>query len=408
MKFANTMFRTALTLVALTTILCVATTTLRNEAFAYISFESDESSCPYAEWRVFLVGTNDYSGALPDMRFAENDVDEMREHLEELGVPRENMTVLKASNPEFYDSTSSAAIETRFEEYLDSLTEDSVAFVFFSGLGFEDNGPCYAPHDFRLDRVKRTRLSFDKIAHELAESPAKFKLLCADIARTSLPQKRNHKTDGDERLEKVDASNLFVIMGCKAEENSYEIPDLEHGIFASVLLDAISGMGDGNDDGETTVREFVDFLNREVPERANSFVGREQTPDFRLYTYDLTKVLELMEFSLFPAKPDLSDLSQFIESDEEEGEGEEVVVVESEETEAVEEGSEDGEETDEVDADVEEESEETEVVEEDSEDGEETDEADAAAEEESEETEVVEEDSEDDEEESEDDDDDDD
>ena len=308
MKFANIMFRTALTLVALTTALCVATTTLRDEAFASLSSESDKSSSPYAEWRVFLVGTNDYSGELPDTRFAENDVDEMRERLEELGVSRENMTVLKASNSEFYDSTSSGAIETRFEEYLDSLTEDSVAFVFFSGLGFEDNGPCYAPHDFRLDRFEETRLSFTDLARRLAESPAKFKLLCADTARLPLsePSLEGAESEYEKSLERGDASalldnasNLLVVMGCKANGNSFESPDLEHGLFTSVLLEALSGMGDANDDGVISMREFIEFLNKNVPKASMELCNKAQVPDFKLYTSGLTEVLELLEFPLF-------------------------------------------------------------------------------------------------------------
>ena len=81
MKFANFKIRLMLTLVAFAAVFFVSAA-LRGATSASPGIMLDrgeeasepEPTNPYAEWRVFLVGTNDYSGALPDMRFAENDV----------------------------------------------------------------------------------------------------------------------------------------------------------------------------------------------------------------------------------------------------------------------------------------------------------------------------------------------
>ena len=83
-----------------------------------------------AEWRVFLAATNNYTSEIGELRYAENDVDELVNIFRALGVKDENLIVLKSSNKDPYKTTSQRSIERNYKRFIDGLTENSIAFVF--------------------------------------------------------------------------------------------------------------------------------------------------------------------------------------------------------------------------------------------------------------------------------------
>ena len=280
--------------VALASLLCAALAILPSAARAGMRVDS-------TNWRVFLVGVNDYTSSIADLRYAESDVDALAERFRELGVARENITVLKGSNTDFYEAASSTAIKLRYQEFLESLDSNSIAFVFFSGQAFDVNGVYLAPSDFRLDRIAETSLSVDDMIDQLGASPAKFKLFCADIARTGLPSSHDELVVPepiDRHVSSANSSNLLAILGSRSAERAYEAPNLQHGIFTVALLDCMAA-GDADGNRCVTVREMIDYLHRRVPELSRRFNRAEQHPDFWLRTNDYFQVRQIEEFRLF-------------------------------------------------------------------------------------------------------------
>ncbi len=280
--------------VALASLLCAALAILPSAARAGMRVDT-------TSWRVFLVGVNDYTSSIADLCYAESDVDALAERFRELGVARENITVLKGSNTDFYEAASSTAIKLRYQEFLESLDSNSIAFVFFSGQAFDVNGVYLAPSDFRLDRIAETSLSVDDMIDQLGASSAKFKLFCADIARTGLPSSHDELVVPepiDRHASRADSSNLLAILGSRSAERAYEAPNLQHGIFTVALLDCMAA-GDADGNRCVTVREMIDYLHRRVPELSRRFNRAEQHPDFWLGTNDYFQVRRIEEFRLF-------------------------------------------------------------------------------------------------------------
>ena len=83
-----------------------------------------------AEWRGFLAATTNYTSEIGELRYAENDVDELVNIFRALGVKDENLIVLKSSNKDPYKTTRHGSIARNYKRFIDGLTENSIAFVF--------------------------------------------------------------------------------------------------------------------------------------------------------------------------------------------------------------------------------------------------------------------------------------
>ncbi len=275
--------------------------------------EPTTPEAPRAEWRVLLVATNHYPGNLGDLRYAEKDADDLREQFEKIGVPPSNITVLKSSNLDFYKATSKKSIDAAFNRFVSSLTENSVAFVFFSGHGFsltDETGKLrsyYAAQDFRNKDDQSTRVSLDDILDRVASSPARFKWICVDACRNVISSRRG-LFDGDLRLSEV-PQGLWFTQSCSEGEYSYEGSgsgkyegEVRNGLFTRALLDAIDGELAADDDQDCTVTlgELQSYVERRVSDDAKRFFNGDQNPTFTAVGEDLNKI---KKSPIFPDLP---------------------------------------------------------------------------------------------------------
>ena len=115
------------------------------------------SSTSVTEWRAFLVSVKDYRHGINSLEFTDNDVEDIRRSLITLGVKPDNIVVMRKSDPDFNMVPTKENIEEQFQLFVDSLTENSVAFCYLSGHGFNVDRPgsttpmsYFAPIDARL------------------------------------------------------------------------------------------------------------------------------------------------------------------------------------------------------------------------------------------------------------------
>ena len=196
-----------------------------------------------AEWRVFLAATNNYTSEIGELRYAENDVDELVNIFRALGVKDENLIVLKSSNKDPYKTTSQRSID-------DMMTQ-------------------------------------------LSESKARFKWLCVDACRNDLASSVKIKKKSNSKAKNLAISQVpegvILTQSCRQGQASYEYggsdAPFNNGLFTRAFVDAISGRSpeaDANRDGVVTLGEIRKYLESRVPKDAQRYCNGMQNPTFTM------------------------------------------------------------------------------------------------------------------------------
>jgi formylglycine-generating enzyme required for sulfatase activity len=86
---------------------------------------------------------------------------------------------------------------------------------------------------------------------------------------------------------------IAAIYSCSQGEKSFEHPDLQHGVFANFLIEAFSGKGDIDNDGEITLNELETFSVKATQRYARNVFGKPQTPERRGETRGLVSLAKL-------------------------------------------------------------------------------------------------------------------
>ena len=238
------------------------------------------------EWRVFLVSSKDYRKGIGALAYTDADVEDLRLSFIKLGVKPDNIIVMRKSDPDFNMVPTKDNIERQFNLFVGGLTENSVAFCYLSGHGFnvKESGESnprsyYAPIDAQLEltvlesgkserglaagaiestseSLRRTSISIDDMLEKLSNSRAKFKWLSVDACCDYL---ESRAVDGSEFLS-VDniPTGVLFFQSCADGQSSYEGADtrvtavdnpegtaanddkLKHGLFTKSLIEALN------------------------------------------------------------------------------------------------------------------------------------------------------------------------
>ena len=251
----------------------------------------EESSIPLVEceWHVFLAGTNGYPKEIPSLESAERDVEELQKLFKNLGVKDENIIVLKTENSDVYETTTKESLELKYEEFLNGLTKNSIAFVFLSGHGFsEGEKSYYAPRDFKLDKTEK-KISIDDWLKKLSKTKARFKWMCIDACRTPIPDRTRDLNSSILTIGGV-PKDVLLTQSCEQGQYSYEtteevepVEKKRHSLFTRAFIEAIdsrSQQADTNGDG-VSLNELRDYLERRVPLYVDKYYpGSRQDPEF--------------------------------------------------------------------------------------------------------------------------------
>lgn len=225
------------------------------------------------EWRVFLVSSKDYRKGIGALAYTDADVEDLRLSFIKLGVKPDNIIVMRKSDPDFNMVPTKDNIERQFNLFVGGLTENSVAFCYLSGHGFnvKESGESnprsyYAPIDAqleltvpesgkserglvagaiestsestpaasdasesqeialsRVESLRRTSISIDDMLEKLSNSRAKFKWLSVDACCDYL---ESRAVDGSEFLsvDNIPRGVLFF-QSCADGQSSYEGAD---------------------------------------------------------------------------------------------------------------------------------------------------------------------------------------
>ena len=266
----------------------------------------NSESVTLAEWRVFLVAANTYDVGVQKLLYSENDVRELKAIFEALGVKPEHIVILTTENEEYSLKPYKEPIDEKYKEFLSGLSENSIAFVFLSGHGENDETHSYYwPADYKKEKSKEKRLSIDDMARSLDASNARFKWMCVDACRDTLDK------GIDEGMEEKSLSineaprGVFLMQSCKRGEYSYEAgreegAPYDNGIFTRALVDAINGRdptADADSDGFVTVQELCDYVVARVPKDARRYCNASQHPI--VTSFDTEELKSFADYRLF-------------------------------------------------------------------------------------------------------------
>jgi formylglycine-generating enzyme required for sulfatase activity len=268
----------------------------------------------WAERYAFLVGVKEYEPTeLTSLEYTENDVTGLADALKQAGYPNENI-VLMTQTVGAKKSRYLPVIKNIQKELLlvcSELGEDDTLLVAFAGHGVQFKGTTdiyFCPADAKLTD-KATLLSLTKVYEILANvkvCKGKNKILLVDACRND-PQSRVSRAAKEIELEPagikerpIPPGGVAAFFSCSQGQKSFEHPDLQHGVFANFIIEAFSGKGDLDADGEISLAELEQYSVKATQKYARTVFGQAQTPERRGETRGLVTIASLSKLAPKP------------------------------------------------------------------------------------------------------------
>ena len=236
-----------------------------------------------------IVGNRDYGGSIPDVEFAHNDADAVKQFVVEwLGYREGNIIDLRDATRAQLDSVFGTR-DTHEGKLFDWIRPGkSDVLVFYSGHGvpgLKDKRPYLLPVDGDPNRAEITGHPVDVLYENLRKVPAKSVtvLLDACFSGESPNGLLIESTSGISVSAKASkaADNLIVLTAARGDQLASWDRDAKHGLFTRYVLEGLRGAADGNQygntDGRVTLGEVAAFLDDEMTYQARRRYGRRQT-----------------------------------------------------------------------------------------------------------------------------------
>lgn len=256
----------------------------------------------------FLVACAEYDRReLKPLAYTIEDVKELYNVLLASGIPAENVVLMHDRQPR--DLLPEARkVREQFDLLLARIGPNDSVVVALSGHGVQFEGKksnFFCPLDARL-QDPQTLIPLDDIYRQLDECPARQKLLLVDACRndpqSSLGRSRSVvELKTLSRPQELDVpQGIVALFSCSAGQQSYEHPDLKHGVFFYHLLQGWKGAADANRDRRLTLDELLNYTKDKTEAFAHLKLKATQIPHLK---GDFSGVWSLRELPLRFATP---------------------------------------------------------------------------------------------------------
>ena len=237
-----------------------------------------------AEGRAYalVVGVDDYADPrIADLRYAEADAKAVAAtltHPERGVVPPANVRLLLGAE------ATARNVARAFEEHLVKQAKNPADLVYFYFAGHGGEGPHISrgaayyliPQDAELDNLLSTGLEKGRLQYLWGAIAARRKIFITDACHSGGLQ--NMKVLSADGLEAVEG--FITLAAAQADQQSWELPKLGHGLFTYALTQGLLGKADGaggEGDGLVDIDEIGAYLKEQVPHLAAA-IGATQTP----------------------------------------------------------------------------------------------------------------------------------
>ncbi len=243
-----------------------------------------------AEDLAIVIGVNmNQEEGVEDLKYAVADAELMMQTLIEGGFPEKQIVRLSDRPRDGANFPLLEHIRRELRERLPLMQKEDRLILFFAGHGAIKEGEwIFVPYDFRRDDALGTSFRFSELRDLLQQCPAERKLLLLDCCREpmSTGESRGLEPAVLEQEAKLPLSDVFrgsgaaVIAACRAGMRSYEPQELQHGVFAVCLAEALrgaaDGVGGGERDGVVDTLELSGWLPTRVRDVARRYKYKQQ------------------------------------------------------------------------------------------------------------------------------------
>ncbi len=237
----------------------------------------------------FLVAVGDYDvKQLKPLAYTRNDVLEFAQALSDSGIKSDNIVVmhddLRTLKSQRY-LPQAEKIRKEFDLLLSSVDEGDSVIVAFAGHGVQfegDQANFFCPIDADLEE-RRSLISLKEIYAKLEQCPADRKLLLVDACRndpiSQLARSRDKVKLNSVTRPQMEAvpKGIVALFSCSAGQESYEWPDVRHGVFFHHILQGLKGAADDGDQ-QVSLDELVTYTRKNTQSFARLKLGAIQTP----------------------------------------------------------------------------------------------------------------------------------
>lgn len=230
-----------------------------------------------------LIGCEEYEHARR-LHYIRRDVVQVRETLTARGDYRTEdvWTLYDDAGPE--RRPTNGVIRQAVKSFMTLPRAGDRILVYFSGHGLRTNdGKLYlAPIDCDPKSPEQTGIAIEWLLRQLADCPAKTKLLILDACHSGsetpsdIATKVATSEDSADQLD--DLFGVVTIASSTADQPSQLWVDKQHSLFTYWLNCGLKGDADNNGDGEINVDELFGFVHRNVKRTSELHLYRSQVP----------------------------------------------------------------------------------------------------------------------------------
>jgi uncharacterized caspase-like protein len=252
----------------------------------------------------FLVAVGEYDAKqLHKLPYSRNDILEFNEVLLASGFKKENITLMHDDPAGTIPARlfpEAAKIRKQLTLILSGRDEDDTIILAFAGHGVQfkgDPSSYFCPLDVVLEN-KETLIPLKEVYDAMKACPAKKKLLLVDACRNDprTTVSRSRKTVDLESVTRPQKQavpeSVMAFFSCSAGQQSFEWPELQHGVFFYHILDVWKKGVDS--DKELTLDDLVYQTRKKTEAFARNTLEAVQTPELHgassgrwvLRTYD--------------------------------------------------------------------------------------------------------------------------
>ncbi len=235
-----------------------------------------------------IIGNRDYAGRTPDVAFAGNDADAVRQFvIDNLGYREGNIIDLRDATLTQLNATFGTTDNHKGQlfDYVRAGKSDVVVYYSGHGVpGLRDRKGYLLPVNADPNRAELNGYPLDTLLANLGKIPARSMAVYLDACFSGESAKGTlvRATSGITVQAKVPntSTGMVVVTAARSDQFASWDEDAKHGLFTKHLLAALRGKADGagfgNGDGKVTLAELKSYLDEEMTYQARRRWSRDQ------------------------------------------------------------------------------------------------------------------------------------
>jgi uncharacterized caspase-like protein len=241
-----------------------------------------------------VIGINKYKNPRHNLNYATADATSFKEAIEKGGT-----SIFSKTNVVFLGDAQATkeGITTELNKIKATATAKDVFIFYYAGHGVMNEKKAFylVPHDViqmygQDDALAQKGLSANELQQFSKDIKAQKQLFILDACQsagaleTLVAVRGAAEEKAIAQLARSTGTHWLTASG--SEQFAAEFPQLGHGTFTYVLLEALSGKADKGGDKKITVKELDAYLQEQVPEVTTKYRGAPQYPSSYGYGND--------------------------------------------------------------------------------------------------------------------------